>query len=1077
MKCSERNRRRVHINRAVFWVQINRWFLALWAIALFAACPAEAVPVCPEGVLVKQPDGSFFSLYLRGDEYFSWTETAEGYPIVQDPSDGFWKYARPDANKAVFNPVAGARVGSSDPAALGPSGSLRLSRAVLDAERQARWKTVMATPVSLPLPAASESSSDEEEPPLPPEQPIPVSGTKTIRNIVLLACFSNHWDSANGTVNASYGRVNVGEYSNLFNQVNHTSDGAVGSVRDYYSEVSYGKLTVDSRIAAWVQLPYNESYYGTNSPSTDANWRQMISDAINAADAAGFDFSQGDSDGDGWVDCLTVLHSGLGEEYSGNPSTCIWSKQGEMSTVVSKDGVSMKRCHTEPALRGWTGSTSIIRIGTICHEMGHFFGLPDLYDYSATTSGLGSWSVMASGSWNGSTGSRPAHFCAYCKYMLGFAKPTTMHAAAGATLPRVEDNASIFLLRDGMTNGEYFLVENRANTGFDADTARIFPGVLIHHVYTQSANNDLGTWTHPLVKIEEADGDNSLGTKTSSSEAGDAWTSTSGLTGGFRDQTGNTTANAMGYQSSAYTRTDSSSSYSYIRVTNFSAAAATMSCNIQTLRTTLTNRIIYTTGQTLAWPAASQASQYELQEGACITSTSFSDGAENEEFMYDNWYLSGLVQRSTEGKWSGTASYAFQYYNSTLGRWYTPVQSITMKRSFTVTASTVVSFYVMSKLSSAAGSLKCQVSRDNGNTWSTLGTYNGNISSWTLKSYNYTTLSGLGISAGDACLLRFVMNAEYASGWTSFPSYGMAVDGISVTGVGIADYGNWTTLSGAIAVPSYAVPARTNGVYAYRVRAYANSVWQEYGTIGESTVVLPLVTLSLTGASMAEAGGVATVTATLSQTAPLPVTVNLAFSGSAAETNDYTASAISHAITISAGSLSGTLTLTAVQDAVSETNETIVVDIASLVNGEELGTQQVTATIVDDDPVPDSFQAWALAHCPGMDLPTAFTNDYNADGLPNGFEYAFGTNLSSNAPLLNIFCLSNTPVIDVPKQVVVTAPYVDISIIATRSLTFPEWVTNGLHAIDPAPEFTNRCWYAPDSLGTGCYFRIRGTLK
>ena len=46
------------------------------------------------------------------------------------------------------------------------------------------------------------------------------------------------------TVNASYGRVAVSEYSNLFNQVSHTSDGAVGSVRDYYAEVSYGKLTV-----------------------------------------------------------------------------------------------------------------------------------------------------------------------------------------------------------------------------------------------------------------------------------------------------------------------------------------------------------------------------------------------------------------------------------------------------------------------------------------------------------------------------------------------------------------------------------------------------------------------------------------------------------------------------------------------------------------------------------------------------------------------------------------------------------------------------------------------------------------
>ena len=72
----------------------------------------------------------------------------------------------------------------------------------------------------------------------------------------------------------------------------------------------------------------------------------------------------------------------------------------------------------------------------------------------------------------------------------------------------------------------------------------IYPGILIYHVDSKSNNNDLSTWPHPVVKIEEADGDNSLGAKTASSEAGDVWTSTNGLAGGFRDQTGNENTNA-----------------------------------------------------------------------------------------------------------------------------------------------------------------------------------------------------------------------------------------------------------------------------------------------------------------------------------------------------------------------------------------------------------------------------------------------------------------------------------------------------------------------------------------------------
>jgi carbon monoxide dehydrogenase subunit G len=112
----------------------------------------------------------------------------------------------------------------------------------------------------------------------------------------------------------------------------------------------------------------------------------------------------------------------------------------------------------------------------------------------------------------------------------------------------------------------------------------------------------------------------------------------------------------------------------------------------------------------------------------------------------------------------------------------------------------------------------------------------------------------------------------------------------------------------------------------------------------------PSVTLSLAGSPMAEAGGTATVTATLSVVSGQDVTVNLGFSGTATLTSDYTRSGAS--ILIPAGSLSGSITLTAVQDALDELDETVVVDITGVTNGIEQETQQVTATITDDDPPP-----------------------------------------------------------------------------------------------------------------------------
>jgi disulfide oxidoreductase YuzD len=116
-------------------------------------------------------------------------------------------------------------------------------------------------------------------------------------------------------------------------------------------------------------------------------------------------------------------------------------------------------------------------------------------------------------------------------------------------------------------------------------------------------------------------------------------------------------------------------------------------------------------------------------------------------------------------------------------------------------------------------------------------------------------------------------------------------------------------------------------------------------------VPLPTVALSVDSGTIAENGGAATVTATLSAESASDVTVTLGYSGTAVGGGtDYTAS--SAAISIPAGSTAGTVTVTAVNDTIDETDESIIVDIASVTNGVENGTQKVTVTIADDDAEP-----------------------------------------------------------------------------------------------------------------------------
>ena len=112
---------------------------------------------------------------------------------------------------------------------------------------------------------------------------------------------------------------------------------------------------------------------------------------------------------------------------------------------------------------------------------------------------------------------------------------------------------------------------------------------------------------------------------------------------------------------------------------------------------------------------------------------------------------------------------------------------------------------------------------------------------------------------------------------------------------------------------------------------------------------VPSVTLTADRSSIAEAAGSATVTATLTNALSQDVTVAIVVSGSASATTDFTASRLQ--VIIPAGSASGSLTITSVQDSLVEGPETIVVDLDSVMNGTEQGVQRQTITITDDDVV------------------------------------------------------------------------------------------------------------------------------
>ena len=114
----------------------------------------------------------------------------------------------------------------------------------------------------------------------------------------------------------------------------------------------------------------------------------------------------------------------------------------------------------------------------------------------------------------------------------------------------------------------------------------------------------------------------------------------------------------------------------------------------------------------------------------------------------------------------------------------------------------------------------------------------------------------------------------------------------------------------------------------------------------------PNVSLSVSSSSISEASGSSTITVNSSaHTSDVTVKLN-ASSSAVGGGRDYTLS--SYEVTIPAGSTSASITLTAVQDLIYEKNETVVLTVTEVTNGNENGIQKQTITIVDDESPPSS---------------------------------------------------------------------------------------------------------------------------
>ena len=381
----------------------------------------------------------------------------------------------------------------------------------------------------------------------------------------------------------------------FFDNLVFGAPGSGRSVRDYYNKVSYGQMdlyTVNLPSSlGWKTASESYSYYVNNGYGTDSpypnNCQKLAEDIVDALHAQGVDFSKYDNNHDGAAEPIILIHAGSGAEFT-NSTTDIWSHSWVLNHPRTYNGVTVGRYVIVPEY--WqtkSTSSSDMTIGVVAHEMGHgFWDLPDLYDTTYTSNGIGDWSLMASGSWNGplvggyTLGGSPAWPDAYCRVQMGFVTPTTITGSqTNLSIPQAYNNPTaqtVFKLPSPFNSKEYFLLENRQKTTGTYDQYLPGSGLLIWHVdenmdsndYACTDQTDCSCGLHYLVSLEQADGLMQL--ESYNYNSGDSGDSFPGATNN-RDWNIATTPSSGSYYNCGDTA---------LSVTNISNSGATMTADI-----------------------------------------------------------------------------------------------------------------------------------------------------------------------------------------------------------------------------------------------------------------------------------------------------------------------------------------------------------------------------------------------------------------------------------------------------------------------------------------------------------------
>lgn len=453
---------------------MKKLYLMLSMLFAFGAA-ANAVPAKKLQKVITLTNGTQVSVELRGDEYLSWWEGTDGTAY------------RATADENVFE--------AFDLEAQKPAASAR--RARTEQGRVARLARVKN----------SLKGADDKMRGLGGDH-ITYKGVK--KGLVVLVDFKNK-KFADGH--------DLEYYKNVINgkDFSDEEEGYVGSVRDYFLAQSNGQFELDFDVVGPVTMSKNSGYYGNDGAyQKDEKVYEMIKEACDGIQDK-VNLKDYDWDGDGEADQVFFLYAGLGQASGGSPGT-IWPHESELrywpcgvlSYPTGKINTYACANELQPETQGSSRYISA-GIGTICHEFSHCLGFADMYDTTGGGGyGMSVFDVMDQGSYNGN-GFVPCNYTAFERIYAGWVEAIELESPATVKdMKSVSDYGRPFIMYNYKNTNEYFLLENRQNTGWDKGLYGSNGLLIVHVNYVPSrwANNSVNASNEKIqcCTVVNADG-------------------------------------------------------------------------------------------------------------------------------------------------------------------------------------------------------------------------------------------------------------------------------------------------------------------------------------------------------------------------------------------------------------------------------------------------------------------------------------------------------------------------------------------------------------------------------------------